>query len=217
LDQINRDLAAKRLKELDYWAWYEGLDEWVPLHAVPGVVVPGAAAGRAAASSAPPTESPEPEPASVEAAPEPAAAPMPAPSEADAPAETRDAPPSLREQLSSGLPFAALEQVFILTTGDGQAGSRSAVTSGMLQAVVGEDLETIRQSISRNAIGSCDFLERLRGGGSLPDVAWRALSNLKPELVQQARAGAFRVCIRTFPIETGDVVALILFYNKEKI
>src|SRR5262249_43004275 len=38
VDQINRDLASKRIRESDYWAWYEGLPQWMPLHAVPGII-----------------------------------------------------------------------------------------------------------------------------------------------------------------------------------
>ena len=38
LEEINRDLAANKFRETDYWAWYEGLTEWVPLHQVPGIV-----------------------------------------------------------------------------------------------------------------------------------------------------------------------------------
>src|SRR5215468_4844797 len=41
VQQINQDLAAKKYKDTDYWAWYDGLSEWVPLHAVPGVCAPG--------------------------------------------------------------------------------------------------------------------------------------------------------------------------------
>src|SRR5258707_13589723 len=40
LDQINRDLASRKYSDTDYWAWYEGLDAWVPLHTVPGISVP---------------------------------------------------------------------------------------------------------------------------------------------------------------------------------
>ena len=38
IEQINAGLVQKRFKDTDYWAWYEGLDSWVPLHQVPGVV-----------------------------------------------------------------------------------------------------------------------------------------------------------------------------------
>src|ERR1041385_2827049 len=42
LDQINRDLAARIYRDDSYWAWHEGLPEWVPLHAMPGVINGGA-------------------------------------------------------------------------------------------------------------------------------------------------------------------------------
>src|SRR2546423_11338533 len=37
VEEINSDLAARRYSDSDYWAWYEGLETWIPLHAVPGV------------------------------------------------------------------------------------------------------------------------------------------------------------------------------------
>jgi len=37
LEQIKRDLAAKKYRDTDYWAWHEGLPKWVPLYALPGV------------------------------------------------------------------------------------------------------------------------------------------------------------------------------------
>ena len=39
LEQINRDLAALKYRDTDYWAWHEGMAEWVPLYALPGVVI----------------------------------------------------------------------------------------------------------------------------------------------------------------------------------
>src|SRR5215831_15888101 len=38
IEQINAGLLQKRFKDTDYWAWYEGLESWVPLHQVPGIV-----------------------------------------------------------------------------------------------------------------------------------------------------------------------------------
>src|ERR1700693_1953288 len=38
LAEINHQLAAKRYKDTDYWAWHSGLTEWVPLYDLPGVV-----------------------------------------------------------------------------------------------------------------------------------------------------------------------------------
>ena len=38
VEEINRDLAAKRYADTDYWAWFTGQTEWIPLHKVPGVV-----------------------------------------------------------------------------------------------------------------------------------------------------------------------------------
>jgi len=43
------------------------------------------------------------------------------------------------------------------------------------------------------------------------------MSALRPELVQRAKEGAYRTCVRTFSTEASDVVAVFLFYNKEKL
>ena len=204
VEQINRDLAAKKYRDTDYWAWYEGQTEWVPLHLVPGVsagtqslelpsgetnLEQGTAGGTRGLNR----------------------------STADQTVTAAPAGAGLALQLSSGMSFAALEQIFILTTEEGQAASNSAVTAGMLESVTGVELSTIRQKVPRHVISRCDFLEKLRSGGPLPDVAWRAVANLTPELVFQARQGKFRVCVRSFPIETNEMVTLFLFYDKQKL
>src|SRR5258706_6246509 len=50
LEQINRDLAAKKYRDSDYWAWYDGADAWVPLYAVPGISEPSESMASAAAN-----------------------------------------------------------------------------------------------------------------------------------------------------------------------
>jgi hypothetical protein len=316
LDQINQDLAANKYRDTDYWAWYEGLVEWVPLHQVPGVVrnrapepstepkqdvtagdtkrlyreepaseqaAPGETVSESPVSGEAPSEDnvsenalseepaieptvpeesaseePEPEgpvseesgsedePVSEQGASAGSASEEPAPEElaveesgSEAPAseeavsqdlvpeepsntnaeaaEAEGAPPSLAQQLYSGMPFEALEQVLMLASGDGQTASRSQVTAGMLEAVAGEQLDVIREKVPRDAMGGCSFLEKLRGGGSIPEAAWRAAAKLKPEVVRQAREGLYRICVRTYPIETGEMVALFLFYNKQML
>jgi len=76
LDQINRDLAARKYTDNDYWAWHEGLPQWVPLYEIPGV------SSKAAPFSAPKPApaSPSPQPASISSlkpAPQPPVAPEP--------------------------------------------------------------------------------------------------------------------------------------------
>src|SRR5260221_1156484 len=98
LAEINRQLVARRYKDTDYWAWYDGLAEWVPLYNVPGIVSldDTSAWVMEEKPSAPSQASPAPtvadSPSTVEPPAEPAAA---------------SAPPA--RQFSSGLPFAALE------------------------------------------------------------------------------------------------------------
>jgi hypothetical protein len=58
LEQIVQDLAANKYRDTDYWAWHEGLPEWVPLYLLPGI---SADAESAPASS--PISEPEKEPA----------------------------------------------------------------------------------------------------------------------------------------------------------
>ena len=257
VDQINHDLATKKYKDTDYWAWYDGLSEWVPLHAVPGVRAPGRPQPAGA-----PAPAPEPKKASPPQAPaqndtstfsatrsgtlgadediftrvkkptkEPArpsvAEPAPEPIESAklaAPANEgifRQAQPAESEasqtQVGSGLPFPALEQIFIFTTGEGRAVMQSPVVAGMLQDVVGEELSVIRSRVGRDIIGRCDFGERLRRDGAIPEAAWRAMATLKPEVVRLAREGNYRACVRIFTTGAKEVVALFLFYNKQKM
>src|SRR5436190_12089666 len=42
VEEINRDLAARKYSDNDYWASYDGIGSWVPLHSVPGVKAPSA-------------------------------------------------------------------------------------------------------------------------------------------------------------------------------
>src|SRR2546427_11794637 len=61
LEQINRDLTAKKYRDTDYWAWYDGAEAWVPLYAVPGIS-PASDAGASLAAVA----EPDPIPAEVQ-------------------------------------------------------------------------------------------------------------------------------------------------------
>ena len=64
LEEINRDLAARKYRDTDYWAWYEGLTDWVPLHSIPGIHGNGGAQGGTAAEEKAPA-APEELPAST--------------------------------------------------------------------------------------------------------------------------------------------------------
>jgi hypothetical protein len=238
VEQINHDLATKKYKDTDYWAWYDGLSAWVPLHAVPGVLAPG----RPAPPRPPETKKPAPAAASPFAvnrggaddsqeeealftrAPEPAkpATPQPAPRQNEEALFSKkpaspETPAASKTEVSSGLPFAALEQIFVFTTGEGRGVMQLPVVAGMLQDVVGAELDTIRSRVSRDIIGHCDFGERLRRDGAIPEAAWRAMASLKPQVVQLAREGAYSACVRTFTTGAKEVVALFLFYNRQKM
>jgi hypothetical protein len=199
LEQINASLAEHKYRETDYWAWYEGLESWVPLHQIPGVID--------APKSLPETNVAEPLAAAqvdtqiIESQPSTAAVPQ----------------PSVPSGLFSGMPAQALEQIFVFTNGEGPAAMRSAVSAQMLREILGAPLETIRDQAPRDVFGRCSIPTQLAEEGAVPASAWRAMSAIRPELTQQARDGAYRICVRTFDTETGQKVAAFLFYNKEKI
>jgi hypothetical protein len=193
LEQINQDLAGKKYRDTDYWAWYEGADAWVPLYEIPGI-------SQAARSSLPVRPAPEPEQE------EPALAPAP---------EAEEAPTPAKSQVSSGLPVTALEQIFFFTKGEGPALLQSRAIVGMLQEIIGEDWTAIREKVPRDVFSRCDIGEQVRRDGKVPAAAWRAMSALKPALIKQAHDGTYRTCVRTFATEAGEPVAVFLFYNKK--
>ena len=75
----------------------------------------------------------------------------------------------------------------------------------------------LRQRIPRDVFGKCNVGERIRKESKVPGSAWRAMAALRPELIERAKAGEYRTCVRTFATESEDVVAIFLFYNKAKI
>jgi hypothetical protein len=205
LEQINAGLAQKKYRDTDYWAWYEGLESWVPLHQIPGVV-----------------QSMETE--MIVRAPElPASSSNLAAPEEDTQLIFSKAVASPKQptaggrsdsSLQSGMPIASLEHIFIFTDGEGPHAMRSHITGMILQEITGADLESIRKQASREVFGRCNIPQQLAAQQRVPDSAWRAVSALKPELAQHARDGRCRICIRSFEIESGQKVAAFLFYNK---
>jgi hypothetical protein len=57
LEQIIQDLAANKYRDTDYWAWHEGLPEWVPLYLLPGIPADADSAPAATPVSEPDEES----------------------------------------------------------------------------------------------------------------------------------------------------------------
>jgi hypothetical protein len=212
--QINRDLAAGKYRGSDYWAWYQGLPDWIPLYSVPGIIEqkepafpevdPSGSHDTEILQSAPATASePMVEPDST-----------PEPESSSTPVTAAESPPAA--DVSSGMPCAALEQIFVITTGEGPDASRSPSTAEMLERITGLDFASIRAQIPRDVIGRCNILEGLKGQTSTQGSLWGVMARLQPELLQKARDGLYRICIRTFRIDNGDLVSLFLFYNKEK-
>jgi hypothetical protein len=267
LEQIKKDLAARKYRDTDYWAWHEGLTEWVPLYSLPGisatddspppvaaaphpkelatpakpkVAAPGAATAPVSAVAARAEPQPTLPEARAAAAPASPAAAGPEPAEAASPAgslamslgdsalagagasaspaaQPEEEPAAAWQQVSSGMPASALEQVFLFTTGDGPSAWQSPTVARMFKEIIGEDLSTLREEVSRDVIARCAVGELLKPDGSVSDAVWRAMAAHRPALVQQARERLYRICVRTFRIEADAIVALVLFYNKQKL
>ena len=181
LEQIIQDLAANKYRDTDYWAWHEGLTEWVPLYLLPGIADTDSA---------------------------PAASPV---------SEAEEESAALSQQVSSGMPAAALEQIFMFTTGDGPSVLQSPTVARMLKEIIGEDPDALREGIPRDVVARCAVAELLKSDGSISEAVWRAMAAHRPAIVQQARDRLYRVCVRTFRIEADVVVAVALFYNKQKL
>jgi hypothetical protein len=198
LEEINANIAARRFRDSDYWAWYEGLDSWVPLHQVPGIV---GVSGSAVAADTPES------PAAPQSDTEVILREVP-----DASAPKQSGP----SKLFSGMPVQALEQIFVFTNGEGPAVMQSPVTALMLQEIMGADVEAVGGRVPRDVFGRCSIPAQLAEQGKVPASAWRAMSALRPQLTQQARDGGYRICVRTFEIEAGQQVAVFLFYKKQE-
>ena len=123
LEQIIQDLAANRYRDTDYWAWHEGLPEWVPLYLLPGI------------------------PADADSAP--AATPGSEPEEESA---------ALSQQVSSGMPASALEQIFMFTTGDGPSVGSMSHAVGTTRAFMESEAEGAMSSLAMAIAGTLTAL-----------------------------------------------------------
>lgn len=150
------------------------------------------------------------------AAPEPAVAGPAAPPAAPVP-EPEAEPVAGRAQVASGMPAGALEQVFMFTTGDGPSAWQSPTVARMLKEIVGEELSALREDVERDVVAHCAVSQLLKPDGSISDSVWGAMAAHRPTLIQQAKERLYRVCVRTFRIEAEMIVALVLFYNKQKL
>lgn len=268
LEQINRDLADRKYTDDDYWAWHEGLPNWLPLHAIPGVSSKAGATVPAlpppvttttpvkpvhvevakAITPAPAPVKAEPEkpsilvkavspeitskpatsqPVAAVAVPEQPEAPVKrvaeAPAKPERAAEAAAAPApeesaaAAEQKVPSGLPFGALEQIFVFTTGEGRAVFDSPAVAQRLQMSVGEPVSAIRGKVQVDVIGHVDLGVDVIHEDFIPEKAWRAMSIIKPAVTQQARNGAHHVCVRPLLAENNDIVTLFLLYNKQKV
>jgi hypothetical protein len=195
LEQINASLAQRKYRETDYWAWFEGLDSWVPLHEVPGIINAPAAPDetRTVESSGAP--------------------------QSDTQIVHRQASDSAKSgpaKLFSGMPAQRLEQIFVFTNGEGPMAMQSPVTAMMLKEIIGADIESLGGKAPRDVFGRCSIPAQLAEQAKVPASAWRAMSALRPQLTQQARDGGYRICVRTFEIEEAQQVAIFLFYRKQE-
>lgn len=122
----------------------------------------------------------------------------------------------LADKFSSGMPFEALEQIFIFTTGDASVWN-SSIVGKMLEAIVGEKLEVIRRSTPRDVIFNCDLSQLLKRDGAISDAVWRAMAIREPSVIARAQQKLCHTCVRTFQTDTNTVAALILLYNTQKL
>ena len=221
IEEINADLAAFKYSDEDYWAWYEGLEAWIPLHSVPGIHAP-------ARDNA---QLPQPKPETkadyniaTEFVESPAlqekqhssAAPAQA-AETSSTAQSSEAPGAWpQSKLFSGAPAKALDHVFLFTSGDGPSLRQSLVKEMILVQIIGANLDEMRGRVERDVFGKCDIGSRIRVEGSVPASAWQAMSSLRPELTKRAKDNEYRVCVRTFVTEDQKDVAAFLFYNKAR-
>ena len=102
LEQIKKDLAAHRYRDSDYWAWHEGLTEWVPLYSLPGISATDDSAPAVVAAPEPKELIPPAKP--MTAAPDAATTPV---STVPARAEPQPAPPKARAAAAPAAPAAA--------------------------------------------------------------------------------------------------------------
>jgi hypothetical protein len=211
LAQIRQDLSAGTYQDTEYWAWGEGMPGWVPLYELPGVSEDDATA----AVATKPVAAMASQEGSASALPA-AAVSVLAPAATAAP-EVEQPPEAPRAEPAAGMPFAALVRIFLFTTGDGPAAWHAPEVMRMLEATVGVDIGTIRLDVPKDIVGQCAPNELLKQDGSISEAAWRVMATYQPDLVQQARERLLRVCVRTFSVDAATVVALVLFYNKQKI
>jgi hypothetical protein len=115
------------------------------------------------------------------------------------------------------LPFAALNHLFVFTSGAKQSVWESPIADQKFKQWVGQDLDTVRQGVPRDVVFNCDPVGLLGSNGNLSDAVWRLISARRPALVEKQRQGGCCLSVRTFRIESGSVVALALFYDAEKL
>src|ERR1043165_6287768 len=115
LEQINASIAQRKYRDSDYWAWFEGLDSWVPLHEVPGIInAPTAAVETDAVAS---SGAPQSDTQIVHR-------------------QASDAAKSGPSKLFCGMPAGDLEQIFVFTNGEGPTAMQSTVTAMMLKEII---------------------------------------------------------------------------------
>jgi hypothetical protein len=203
LEEINASLAQNKYRDTDYWAWYEGLESWVPLHQVPGVI-----------------EALQPLPRSHDTEHDRLSAPQETQffsQKVTPPATANEMMPAATLPVWSGLAVEGLEHIFIFTDGEGPAAVESIVSTRIMDQIMGAPFEIVRERVPRDVFGRCNIPGRLAGEGRVPGSAWRAMSAIRPDLLQQARDGGYKICVRIFDTETRQKLAAFLFYNKQKL
>jgi hypothetical protein len=147
------------------------------------------------------------------------AGPQPGPASEESAAETRadTRNPARADDPAAPLPFAALEHVFVFTTGDRQSVWESPLTDLKFKHWIGQDLNAVRQAVPRDVVCNCDPVGLLGPDGNLSGSLWQWIAARRPELAEKQRRGACCLSVHTFRLESGAVVALALFYDSQKL
>jgi hypothetical protein len=223
LDQVRQDLANGKYRDSDFWAYHEGLPNWIPLHSLPGVHQPAAVvkATEAAAARTETATAAASNKIQSPAAQTPAVASSSSTSNDPASRTALDAASESDEETvapeSSVPPYHALEQLFVFTSGEPRPAFESKVLMNTLQELTGQPARTIQHEVASHVIGRTDIGALAHRDQAIPAKAWRAVTAIDPAVAGEAKEGAFEVCLRTCQLENRDVVALLLFYNKNKL
>lgn len=117
-------------------------------------------------------------------------------------------------RLTSHMPLAYLQRIFIFTDGNGQTTLDSPVVVGMLQDTAEAPLKAFLDRVHFDVIARSDVGRKIQQTGQFPESAWAAMSRIDAATTLQAREGRYRSCVRVFEDpRTREEGALVLLYR----